>query len=227
MQKKTRYGDFTFGWDQALGNMEAHAGELSHLEHARLALQGLRDRVTRLQLEQRYHEAERQRATREMQEALAEGEKTATFLRTGIKLVYGNDNEKLLEFGIQPLRRSSGEKRKKTAAPKAVPEVTPEPEPPATEEDVLLEARPSVVEEEEKEPVRPAVAVPTSPALSGKDGRSEETGPAGGEERHRPSVRGNTLEEDGVASDIDRRTGLLQDDQSAGCGSSRRRQTSP
>jgi hypothetical protein len=93
-----------------------------------------------LKYEQSYHEAERQRATREMQEALTEGEKTATFLRMGIKLVYGNDNDKLLEFGIQPLRRRSGQKRKKAATPQALPEEMPELEAPALEEDVLLEA---------------------------------------------------------------------------------------
>jgi hypothetical protein len=67
--------------------------------------------------------ASKQEATKSLRELLVEGRKLATFLRGGVKQRYGDRAEKLLEFGLEPLRP----KTKAAAEPK--PPVTPPPTP--------------------------------------------------------------------------------------------------
>lgn len=61
--------------------------------------------------------ATKQDLAQQIQEALREGDALADFLKTGARAHYGNDSEKLIEFGIQPFR---GRRRKKD--PEPVPE---------------------------------------------------------------------------------------------------------
>lgn len=48
--------------------------------------------------------ATKQETTKRLRTLLAEGRKLATFLRAGVKQRYGNRAEKLVEFGLAPLR---------------------------------------------------------------------------------------------------------------------------
>jgi hypothetical protein len=66
-------------------------------------------------------EATKQEATKRLQAVLVEGRKLATFLRSGVKQRYGDRSEKLVEFGLAPVRP----KAKATAEQK--PTVTPPP----------------------------------------------------------------------------------------------------
>lgn len=66
--------------------------------------------------EQRVHDARKQAVTLRMNEILEDGRRTASALKAGLKLRFGNRNEELVRFGIQPLR-----KRKQQVAPEPSP----------------------------------------------------------------------------------------------------------
>jgi hypothetical protein len=76
----------------------------------------------RLSQEQSLHEARKQAITRQMNEILEEGRKTASALKLGLKLRLGNRNPQLIKFGIQPLR---ARRRRRNAEPAPGSEETP------------------------------------------------------------------------------------------------------
>jgi len=92
--------------------LEAHAGELPHLESLRGKLKGTLERAEEIIQRQAALEAERQELTREFGGLRDQADRTAALLRTGISEHYGPDSERLAAFGMQPFR---GRKRK--AAP--------------------------------------------------------------------------------------------------------------
>jgi hypothetical protein len=88
---------------------------LPHLEHARVKLVATEAEANQLIMERDYHQAQKQEATRKLQIALEDGNRTANALRVGLRIHFGPTSEKLAAFGIQPFR---GRKRsKKTASP--------------------------------------------------------------------------------------------------------------
>jgi hypothetical protein len=92
-------------WEQLLVAMLANAGQFLHVEEQRNRLQQLLERARQLATEQDAHTAAKQAASKEMEVVLADGKKLATFLRNAVTERYGNRNEKLVEFGLQPFRR--------------------------------------------------------------------------------------------------------------------------
>jgi hypothetical protein len=105
-KQQTRYSDFVTEWEHLLNTLAGNAGDLPHLETSRAKLQGFLDEVRSLAMQQDLHSASKQLASQQLKVALATGKKLATFLRTGLKEHYGNRNEKLVEFGIPPFRRT-------------------------------------------------------------------------------------------------------------------------
>jgi hypothetical protein len=110
------------GWERFLTALAANLNDFSHLEEHRGQLQLLLERARALTVEHNLHTAAKQDAARQLAEVLAEGSKLATFLRNAVKVRYGNRNDKLLEFGVPPLRRrrrslEPQEKPTPTAAP--------------------------------------------------------------------------------------------------------------
>jgi hypothetical protein len=87
----------------------ANINELPHLEAQRAKLQAILEEFRSLTTQQDLHAAAKQQISQRMKVLLADGKKLATFLRTGIKEHFGNRNEKLVEFGIQPFRRRKRE----------------------------------------------------------------------------------------------------------------------
>jgi len=110
---QTRHSDFFTEFVSLDASLETNAGELEHLEVPRQALRALVTEIRSLSSEQDLHRANSQQLTRRLQAAMNEGKKLVTFLRTGLKQHYGNRNEKLVEFGIQPFRG----RRKPTSPP--------------------------------------------------------------------------------------------------------------
>jgi hypothetical protein len=102
---QTRYSDFFARWERLLVALLANIAELPHLEVSRAKLQALLDEVRVLVSQQDVHAASKQQVSQRLKVALADGKKLATFLRTGVKEHFGNRNEKLVEFGVQPFRR--------------------------------------------------------------------------------------------------------------------------
>jgi hypothetical protein len=99
-------------WRRLLPPLEAHAGELPHLETLRGKLTGTLERAEEIVQRQAALEAERQELTREFGGLREQGNRTAALLRTGVTEHYGPGSERLAAFGMQPFR---GRKRK--AAP--------------------------------------------------------------------------------------------------------------
>jgi hypothetical protein len=88
---------------------------LPHLEWARAKLVATEAEAQQLVVERDYYQAQKQEATRKLQIALEEGNRTAHALRLGLQEHFGPTNEALAAFGIQPFR---GRKRaRKTASP--------------------------------------------------------------------------------------------------------------
>ncbi len=67
-------------------------------------LQKLLAEIRELAVEQKSLDSRKQAVTRRMNEILEEGRKAASALKVNLKLHFGNRNEQLLRFGIQPLR---------------------------------------------------------------------------------------------------------------------------
>jgi hypothetical protein len=73
--------------------------------------------------------AERQAASRRIEELINLGKKLSTLVRIGLKNQYGYESEKLAAFSIQPLRRRSRVLRPQGPTP---PEPEPEPTVPSS-----------------------------------------------------------------------------------------------
>ena len=110
-------------WQNLLVSIEANSADLTHLEFSRVKLSGTLDRVVDITKQQSALTASKQEMTRQLREALTEGNRLATVLRLAIKEHYGIRSEKLAEFGMQPFR-GRPRKAKPTAPP--VPEPAPD-----------------------------------------------------------------------------------------------------
>ena len=121
-RQKTFFSTSVSGWERFITALAANAGDFTHVEEHRGQLQLLAERARALAVEHDLHTAAKQDAARQLAEVLGEGGRLATFLRNAVKVRYGNRSDKLLEFGVQPLRRrrrTSGEQEK--PAPAAAP----------------------------------------------------------------------------------------------------------
>lgn len=131
MLKEPKYGKTLNGWERLLASMAANAQDFPQLEAYRTELQSKLDAARAASTQQAAMEATKQEATKSLQATLAEGRKLATFLRGGVKQRYGNRAEKLVEFGLAPLRPKA--KAASDQKPPATPPPTPAPTPhPAT-----------------------------------------------------------------------------------------------
>ncbi|HWM90410.1 MAG TPA: hypothetical protein VN493_06550 [Thermoanaerobaculia bacterium] len=107
------------GWDKMDAAVTANAEEVPQLE---INLGKLRQKsalVRNLYVQHAALAAARQGVTQEMQQLIEEGESLVRFLREGVKAHYGKRSEKLVEFGVQPLRSRT---RKKASEPPPLPE---------------------------------------------------------------------------------------------------------
>jgi hypothetical protein len=128
MAKEPKYGATLNGWERLLASMEANAGDFPQLETYRAQLKTKLDAARAASAQQAAMDATKQEATKSLQAVLVEGRKLATFLRGGIKQRYGDRSEKLVEFGLAPLRPKT-----KAKADQKPPVTPPPPTPhPAT-----------------------------------------------------------------------------------------------
>lgn len=113
------------GWEMATSATEANATDLPHMMAPCVKLQGLTTDVRELNTELATLEARKADLVKALQEMLQEGDRLMDLLRTGARQHYGYFSAKLIEFGLQPLRRKS-----QAGAPKPIPP-PPGPETPA------------------------------------------------------------------------------------------------
>lgn len=104
MSREPQYGVTLNGWERLLSSLEANAGDFPQLEAYRAQLKAMLDGAREASAQQAALAAEKQETTQRLQSVLADGRKLANFLRNGVRQRYGNRSEKLVEFGLKPLR---------------------------------------------------------------------------------------------------------------------------
>jgi hypothetical protein len=124
MSKKNRYGDHLKEWetmDTALGN---NAAELPQLADARAELEVLLDELRDLLTQQAVYRASKQQKSKRLLVVMSQGKKVNSMIRAVLRQFYGHTNQKLWEFGIQPLGT-----RPRKPGPEPQPEPTEPPSP--------------------------------------------------------------------------------------------------
>ena len=102
--REPKYGVTLNGWERLLGSLETNAGDFPQLETYRAQLKTMLDTAREASAQQAALAANKQETTQKLQSVLADGRKLANFLRNGVRQRYGNRSEKLVEFGLNPLR---------------------------------------------------------------------------------------------------------------------------
>jgi hypothetical protein len=105
-------------WEQVVTASEGKP-ELAHLEAPCQELRIILAEIRPLRLQQDAQKAIAQQTSQEIAKRMTAGRYLATRIRGGVRSVYGNKSEKLVEFGITPLR-----KRSRAGKPVAPPEGT-------------------------------------------------------------------------------------------------------
>lgn len=117
---RKKKGTTKSSWQLLSTSMAANAGDLPHLEGHRVELADTLAKSDDLTAQLAVLTAGKQDVSKQLEALMNQGLKLATFLRVGVKQNYGNRSEKLVEFGIRPLRT-----RRKTTDPS--PAETPSP----------------------------------------------------------------------------------------------------
>jgi hypothetical protein len=120
-QRSARQGDRTKTWRTVSGSVAANAAELPQAAIPAAALDKILAEVDQIFVDQAAFRAAKQLTSQRLLTLLEQGDKLTTVLKVIARQHYGNGSDKLVEFGIQPLR----------ARPKAtvVPPTTPAPAP--------------------------------------------------------------------------------------------------
>ena len=123
-QRSTRLGDRRKTWTTVSGSVAANAAELPQAAIPLAALDKILAEVDQIFVDQAAFRASKQVTSRRLQTLFDQGDKLATLLKAILKQHYGNGSDKLVEFGIQPLRTRP--------KPTVVPPTTPAPAPSTT-----------------------------------------------------------------------------------------------
>ncbi|HEV7509572.1 MAG TPA: hypothetical protein VGS07_32155 [Thermoanaerobaculia bacterium] len=123
-QRSGRLGDRNKVWRTVSGSVAANAAELPQAAIPLAALDKILAEVDQIFLDQAAFRASKQLSSKRLATLFEQGDKLTTVLKVLVKQHYGNGSDKLVEFGVQPLR----------VRPKAtvVPPETPAPTPAAT-----------------------------------------------------------------------------------------------
>lgn len=95
---------------------ETMAG-LRHLEHGHARIQELLAEIEKLNHERDFHAAQKQEATRKINELVEEGRRLGTFVRDILRVEIGPREEKLVAYGIQPFRGRKRARKASSAGP--------------------------------------------------------------------------------------------------------------
>src|SRR5829696_3383410 len=121
------------GWEKIDTAMTANDLEVGHLAFKLPVLKVKSQRMRILYAEHAALAATRQTITKDMQRLIEEGDQTFRMLREALRDHYGKRNEKLVEFGVEPLRTPDEKRRrnrkKKSETPAETPAVSPAPAP--------------------------------------------------------------------------------------------------
>ena len=119
------------GWEKIDTAMTANDPEVGHLGFKLPTLREKSRRMRSLYAEHAALAATRQTITQDMQRLIEEGDQIFRMLREALKDHYGKRNEKLVEFGVEPLRtpvEKRRRQRRKQAAGTPTESSTPAPD---------------------------------------------------------------------------------------------------
>ena|SRR5687768_8650158 len=119
MAKVALYMNKVNGWAQVAAGVTANEAQVPQLLGGLSRLEVLIALMRSLSVQFAALRASKQELAQQIQAALREGDALADFLKTGARAHYGNDSEKLVEFGVQPFR---GRTKKKVTEPPPAPE---------------------------------------------------------------------------------------------------------
>jgi hypothetical protein len=119
----TSFANTMTEWDQIIASTENNLTELPHLTEIRTQLIAARDGAKAANIRQTAAQAQRQQATRDLEDFLERGGDLFTRLRNGLRMQYGLKGEKLAEFRMKPRRKPQKAKAEPTA-PSAPPSET-------------------------------------------------------------------------------------------------------
>jgi uncharacterized coiled-coil DUF342 family protein len=112
MSEARLYMNKVNGWEKIDVAILANDPEVAHLAFRLPALRAKSQRMRGLYAEHAALAASRQAITQEMQKLIDEGDQIFRMLREGLKDHYGKRNEKLVEFGVEPLRTPVEKRRR-------------------------------------------------------------------------------------------------------------------
>ncbi len=118
---KQSYAGQANEWEKLIRSLIANLALLPQLEGARLKLEGLLGSFRELAAQQAVHQATKQEMSKQIQAVMRDGRKTASMIRAVLKEQYGNDSEKLVEFGVQPFRARVRKPAEEPTAPDPQP----------------------------------------------------------------------------------------------------------
>ena len=104
LSKKTTYRGMWGDWQSLAAKLEANKEELSQLEPFRIKLLAILSQAYEINQRQDAMRASKQEASKQLRQLALEGNRLASLARMGIKEHYGNREEKIAEFGLQPFR---------------------------------------------------------------------------------------------------------------------------
>ena len=122
MSEARQYMNKVNGWETIDAAITANEPEVEHLVFRLPALRDKSQRMRSLYAEHAALAASRQAITQEMERLIEEGDQIFRMLREGLKDHYGKRNEKLVEFGVEPLRTPSVKRRRQSKKAKAAAE---------------------------------------------------------------------------------------------------------
>ena len=104
MAELNSYAEVVTRWERELTALERNIAEVPQAELPRQKLQGILREIRELSTEQKALAARKQEASKRIQALIVQGRKISTVLRILVREHYGNRNEKLAEFNLQPFR---------------------------------------------------------------------------------------------------------------------------
>ncbi|MEA2558512.1 MAG: hypothetical protein QOH06_16 [Acidobacteriota bacterium] len=118
----TSQADFVTDWRFTINGVDANPVDLAAALDDRSRLENVLVSAEQAKQRQKYHQAQFQQATRDLEDAIDEGRALHTKIRNFIRAVYGLTSEKLVEFKLKPRRSKkkpsqTGPTLPETAAP--------------------------------------------------------------------------------------------------------------
>lgn len=125
----TAYADIFRDWDKLLEAVRKHLESLPELEPLFREMERIAREAQVLKGDQEELRARQQQATQDLKGKIREGRDLAIVLRGAVRSKIGPRNERLVQFGIAPLRRRGPRSRKNAPESAVNPEPGPEPGP--------------------------------------------------------------------------------------------------